>query len=408
MEDINMSTNKYSLTSESVSLGHPDKIADQISDAFLDAYLQEDPESKVAVETMITHNNVIVAGEVSSRSEITGRGKSLVSKVIHDIGYTDSRLGFDSKNFHFQNLIHEQSRNINDSVLTGGAGDQGLMFGYACNETPELMPLPISLAHKLIAQQENIRQNGTIPWLGPDAKSQVTIRYSNGVPESVESIILSTQHLSGMEGSVIESAVRNLIIAPVIPESYLTAQTQYFINPSGRFEIGGPQADTGLTGRKIIVDTYGGACSHGGGAFSGKDASKVDRSAAYMARYLAKNIVASGITERCTVQLSYAIGRAEPTSVNLDFHDAGNYSENSVAQFIGETVNLQPRGIIKRLGLKRPVFKSTASGGHFGQANKLHTWESLDLVECLQNQFGSGRNEGQVTHALSQGIGKLG
>jgi S-adenosylmethionine synthetase len=399
MEDINMSTKNFSLTSESVSVGHPDKIADQISDAILDAYLHEDPESKVAVETMITHNNVIVAGEVSSRSEIKGRAKSLVSKVILDIGYTDSRLGFDSKNFHFQNLIHEQSRNINDSVLTGGAGDQGLMFGYACNETPELMPMPISLAHKLISQQEKLRLNETIPWLGPDAKSQVTISYANGIPASVDSIILSTQHSPGVENRLIESAVRDLIITPVIPERYLTDQTKYLINPSGRFEIGGPQADTGLTGRKIIVDTYGGACPHGGGAFSGKDASKVDRSAAYMARYLAKNIVASRITQRCTVQLSYAIGMAEPTSVNLDFHDTGNHSENSVAKFIIETVDLRPNGIIRRLGLKRPIFKSTSSGGHFGQANKLHTWESLDLVKVLQKQFESSVNEGLVTHA---------
>jgi S-adenosylmethionine synthetase len=391
MEDISMSTKHFSLTSESVSSGHPDKIADQISDAILDSYLSEDPSSKVAVETLITHENVIVAGEVSSESKQRDHIQAIVSGVIRDIGYTDPALGFDYKEFHFQNLIHEQSININKGIENGGAGDQGLMYGYACNETPELMPLPINLANQLVLQQEKVRKGGEVPWLGPDAKSQVTIAYENGKPLSIKSIVLSTQHASGVREAVIQKTVLELIIEPTIPKRFINNQTNILINPSGCFEIGGPQADTGLTGRKIIVDTYGGACPHGGGAFSGKDSTKVDRSGAYIARYIAKNIVASEITERCTVQLSYAIGVAEPTSLSFNFQGTGTRSENEVASFIRKEIDLSPLGIIKRLRLRRPIFQSTAFGGHFGQRNPLHTWEKLDMVEDLKSVFSTNK-----------------
>jgi len=396
----------YLFTSESVSEGHPDKMADQISDAILDAYLAEDPESKVACETLITHEGVIVAGEVHSNAKLHDEIEGIVRAVISDIGYTNEAYGYDNENSFVQNYIHEQSSEIRKGVLEGGAGDQGLMFGYACDETKELMPIAIWLSHRIMERQAQLRKSNVIPWLLPDAKSQVTIIYEDDIPVGIDTIIVSTQHMPYIlsahgEGSgmlpqshyshafsitkkMIEEHVIEEIIKPILPKNLKTDKIKYLINPSGSFEKGGPNADTGLTGRKIIVDTYGGSCPHGGGAFSGKDPSKVDRSAAYMARYIAKNIVASGVAKKCLVQLAYAIGKPEPVSFMLDFHNTGLAPENEIESFIRSYLDLTPRGIIKKLDLKRPIYRKTSSYGHFGRELPEFTWEKTDFAKRIK------------------------
>ena len=374
------------LTSESVSEGHPDKIADQISDAILDAYLLQDPESKVACETMVTHRGVIVAGEVHSNASFQDAEiAAIVRNVIGDIGYDDFDSGCKHNNFSFLNLLHQQSSEIRNGVDKGGAGDQGLMFGYACNETSVLMPLGIWLAHRIMERQAELRKINAIPWLLPDAKSQVTVIYENGKPIGIDTILVSSQHQAynslGYEltHQVIEETVIEEIIKPIIPAQFVTNNINYMVNPSGKFTIGGAAADTGLTGRKIIVDTYGGSCPHGGGAFSGKDATKVDRSGAYMARFIAKSIVDSGIAQNCTVQLSYAIGKPQPVSFMLDFQGTGQQPEWEVKQQYEKMLDLSPRGIIAKLELKRPIYQKTAAYGHFGRELSEFTWETLPL-----------------------------
>jgi S-adenosylmethionine synthetase len=372
----------FLFTSESVSEGHPDKVADQISDAILDAYLQLDPNAKVACECLITTGHLVIAGEITSTAHVDV--VAVAKNVIQNIGYDNAAYGFDNKTAVYTNLLHEQSPEINKSVVDGGAGDQGLMFGYACNETPELMPLSILLAHRLVEKQSELRKNGTMDWLLPDAKSQVTVLYENAKPVSVDTVVLSTQHKAHITQEVLAAEIIRQIIEPVI-KAYLPRSTpKYLINPSGSFTIGGPHGDTGLTGRKIIVDTYGGSCPHGGGAFSGKDPSKVDRSAAYAARYVAKHVVASGLTERCTIQISYAIGKEIPTSLFVDLHGTGKVEETKLTTTINQLFDLRPNGIIKMLGLKKPVYLQTAAYGHFGKENL--PWEKLNenIIEKLK------------------------
>jgi S-adenosylmethionine synthetase len=381
---------EYLFTSESVSEGHPDKMADQISDAILDAYIAQDPESRVACETLLTKNIVVVAGEIGSTASVPV--KRIVRKTIEEIGYTDRSLGSDAKSAEIINHLHRQSANIAEAVVKKGgelgAGDQGLMFGYACDETPELMPLPIMLAHRLVERQAVIRKSGVIDWLGPDAKSQVTIHYKGHRPVAVERIVLSTQHRRGVDHATIEREVLQHIVHPVIPDAWISKDIKYFINPSGSFFIGGPQGDTGLTGRKIIVDTYGGSCPHGGGAFSGKDPTKVDRSAAYAARYIAKNIVAAGLASRCTVQLSYAIGVAEPLSLMLNLHGDRKIDERDAEKAVRKIFALTPKGMIDMLKLRRPVYQKTAAYGHFGREIPEFTWERTDKAAALKKYFG--------------------
>jgi S-adenosylmethionine synthetase len=402
----------YLFTSESVSEGHPDKMADQISDAILDAYLAKDPESKVACETLITHEGVIVAGEVYSTVKLYNEIDDIVRDVISDIGYINKDYGYDNENSFVKSYLHEQTDEIRNGVLKGGAGDQGLMFGYACNETKELMPIAIWLSHRIMERQAELRKSNTIPWLLPDAKSQVTVIYKNDIPVGIDTIVVSTQHMpcilsahdeggfggaSGMHphhghynhaytitNKLIEEHVIEEIIKPILPNNLKTDNIKYLINPSGSFTKGGPNADTGLTGRKIIVDTYGGSCPHGGGAFSGKDPSKVDRSAAYMARYIAKNIVASGVSEKCLVQLAYAIGKADPVSFMLDFHGTGTVPEEKIENQIKTILDLTPNGIINKLDLKRPIYLKTASYGHFGRELPEFTWESTDIAKQIK------------------------
>lgn len=371
----------YQFTSESVSEGHPDKVTDQISDAILDAYLEQDPESRVACECLITTGHLVIAGEVRSNASINAA--EIAKKVIADIGYDDEAKGFDYKTATIDCLLHEQSREISDSVVTGGAGDQGLMFGYACDETKELMPLPIIMAHKLVERQSQLRKQGILPWLLPDAKSQVTINYENDVPKSIAAIVLSTQHREGITQNKIREEVTQRIIKPVAEEYLPGSDYAVLVNPSGSFTIGGPHGDTGLTGRKIIVDTYGGSCPHGGGAFSGKDSSKVDRSAAYAARYVSKHIVAAGLAKRCTVQLSYSIGVAEPTSVYINTH--GGIDGSLIEKSVRELFDLTPHGIVKTLKLNQPMYLQTAAYGHFGKSSL--PWEQID--ESILQGLGS-------------------
>ena len=341
----------------------------------------------------MTRGALILAGEVNSTARLDDDAlRSIVGNTIRNIGYVDDTVGFNCDRFEFENRLHRQSRDIEQAVERGGnnfgAGDQGMMFGFAVDETPELMPLPIWLAHRLVEKQAEVRKNGTVPWLGPDAKSQVTVRYEKGRPEVVEKVVLSTQHAADIGNGEVEKSVTQHVINTVIPSELRADNIEYLINPSGRFVTGGPEADTGVTGRKIIVDTYGGSCPHGGGAFSGKDATKVGRSAAYMARYLAKNLVASGLASRCTVKLSYAIGKADPTSVFLDFHGTGRVDEDEVLEFVKGMINLTPAGIIKTLDLCRPIYSPTAAYGHFGRNLPAFTWEKTDLVSDLRNRFG--------------------
>lgn len=370
---IFMSKHTFQFTSESVSDGHPDKVADQISDAILDAYLQQDPQSKVACECLITTQKLIIAGEVTSSANVDA--VSIAQKILNQIGYNNPAVGFDWHTADIQNLIHQQSPEIFNSVVDGGAGDQGIMFGYACNETPEFMPLAISLSHQILKKLRELRGNKTLPWLRPDAKSQVTVTYENHVPVSVDTVVLSTQHSEEIDQESLRNAVIEQVIEPVLGRWLEVKTPKYLINPSGSFTIGGPHGDTGLTGRKIVVDTYGGSCPHGGGAFSGKDPSKVDRSAAYAARYIAKNLVAEGLMDRCTVQLSYAIGVSEPTSIFIDSHGTHRCDLRALEQRIYREFPVTPKQIIEHFGLRRPIYLPTSTFGHFGNSD--YPWEAL-------------------------------
>ncbi|HBN14243.1 methionine adenosyltransferase [Pseudohongiella sp. SYSU M77423] len=378
-------------TSESVSEGHPDKIADQISDAVLDALLKQDPSARVACETLVKTGMVIVAGEVTTEAYVDL--EDIARRVVVDIGYDHSDKGFDGHSCAVLNAIGKQSPDIAMGVdetddHEQGAGDQGLMFGYASNETDVLMPAPITYSHRLVKRQAEVRKNGTLPWLRPDAKSQITFRYQDGKPVGIDAVVLSTQHAPEIEQKALQEAVMEEIIKPVLPAEWLDKDTKYFINPTGRFVIGGPFGDCGLTGRKIIVDTYGGMARHGGGAFSGKDPSKVDRSAAYAARYVAKNIVAAGIADRCEVQVSYAIGVAEPTSISVETFGTGQISNQRIVELIREHFELRPKGLIKMLDLIRPIYFPTAAYGHFGREDAEITWEKTDKAEALRAAAG--------------------
>lgn len=378
----------YSLfTSESVSEGHPDKMADQISDAVLDAILKDDPHSRVAVETMVKTGMTIIAGEV--RTDTYVDLEEVVRDVITGIGYDSSEVGFDGNTCAVLNAIGKQSNDIAQGVDAAenkdiGAGDQGLMFGYATNETDVLMPAPIYYSHLLVKRQAEVRKNGTLPWLRPDAKSQVTLRYDQGTPVAIDAVVLSTQHSPNISLGDLREAVRAEIIAPVLPEEWLHSGTQYHINPTGQFIIGGPVGDCGLTGRKIIVDTYGGMAHHGGGAFSGKDPTKVDRSAAYAGRYVAKNIVAAGLADRCEIQVSYAIGVSEPTSISVDTYGTGKLPDHEIINLVREHFDLRPGGLIEMLDLRRPIYQPTAAYGHFGREEENFTWENTDKVALLK------------------------
>ena len=374
----------YIFTSESVSEGHPDKVCDQISDTILDAYLEHDPNSRVACETLIKNNTVIVAGEITSES--SPDIEPIIRQTINEIGYDNDELGFNGSNCEIQNHISKQSPDIAQGVNEGegedlgqGAGDQGLMFGYACNETDSLMPTPIDLSHQLVKRQADLRKNGTLGWLRPDAKSQVSVIYNDATNqvEGISAVVLSTQHDEGIDQEELKKEVYKNIIQPVIPDNLLLEETKIFINPTGKFVIGGPVGDCGLTGRKIIVDTYGGMARHGGGAFSGKDPSKVDRSAAYASRYVAKNLVALGFADKCEIQVSYAIGVAEPTSINVETFGTSNKSQQEIEEFIRTNFDLRPKGIIKMLDLKRPIYKDTAAYGHFGRDS--FSWEQINI-----------------------------
>ncbi len=385
--------NEFLFTSESVSEGHPDKVADQVSDAILDAILTQDPRSRVACETLVTTGLVVVAGEITTGATVDYN--QVARETIKRIGYDSSDIGFDYHTCAVLTTFGRQSQDIAQGVNEGegmdleqGAGDQGLMFGYACEETPSLMPMPIYYAHRLVERQAELRKDGRLPWLRPDAKSQVTIRYVDGVPQHVETVVLSTQHHPDVSHPQITEAVIEEIVKPVIPPHMLTADTRFFVNPTGRFVIGGPMGDAGLTGRKIIVDTYGGAAPHGGGAFSGKDPTKVDRSAAYAARYVAKNIVAAGIAGRCQVQVAYAIGIAKPVSLMVSTFGTGKIGEDKIVGLIERHFDLRPKAIIQSLNLLRPIYTRTASYGHFGRDEPEFTWEATDKAEALRADAG--------------------
>ena len=372
----------YFFTSESVSMGHPDKVSDQVSDGILDALLAQDPMSRVACETLCTTDLVVLAGEITTQANVDYVG--VARKVIHDIGYTSDDIGFNAATCRVFVALHSQSGDIAQGVDRDGAGDQGLMFGYACNQTEELMPVPIAYAHRLINRLTEVRQKGVVNWLRPDSKSQVTIEYDGMQPVRVEAIVISTQHSEDVSQETINEFIRKEVIGKVIPASMLDRNTKYHINPTGRFVIGGPHGDTGLTGRKIIVDTYGGWGRHGGGAFSGKDSTKVDRSAAYMGRYVAKNLVAAGLADQCEVQLAYAIGVADPVSIRVDTFGSGKLAEDRIEKLVRDHFPLTPKGIIEHLKLRRPVFLKTAEGGHFGRSGPGFTWEATDKADTLK------------------------
>ncbi len=372
----------YLFTSESVTEGHPDKIADQISDAVLDAVLAQDTTGRVACETLVTTGLVVIAGEITTTARVDFA--KVARETIREIGYTRAKYGFDCDTCSVLSAVGTQSPDIAMGVDTGGAGDQGLMFGFACNETPELMPLPIQLAHRLAQSLTQARKSGDLPYLRPDGKSQVSVEYRDGRPYRVDAVVISSQHDPSVTNEQLRAEIRDRVIGRTISPELLDKETKYHINPTGRFVTGGPQGDAGLTGRKIIVDTYGGYAPHGGGAFSGKDPTKVDRSAAYMARYAAKNIVAAGLADRCLVQLAYAIGVSDPVSVLVDTNGTGRISESTLATLIREHFNLTPRGIIKDLQLRRPIYQETAAYGHFGRDGEGFTWEVTDKAEALR------------------------
>ncbi len=386
-----MGKSLYLMTSESVSEGHPDKMADQISDAILDAIISEDKTCRVAVETLVKTGLVVIAGEITTTAEIDY--EEVTRNTIENIGYNREELGFDHKSCQVLLAISKQSPEIamgvdRDAEENQGAGDQGLMFGYATRETKELMPATIVFAHRLVKKQSSVRKNHELDWLRPDAKSQVTIRYKDGKPEYIDTVVLSTQHDENISASDIQQGVMEKIIAPTLPPDLISSNTKFLINPTGSFVIGGPVGDCGLTGRKIIVDTYGGMARHGGGAFSGKDPSKVDRSAAYAARYVAKNIVAAGLADRCEVQVSYAIGVAEPTSIRVKTFDTEKINNEKITDLVQENFDLTPFGIIKMLDLLKPIYKNTAAYGHFGRENEGFSWEITDKAELLKEQAG--------------------
>lgn len=394
-----MALNRRLFTSESVTEGHPDKICDQISDAVLDAFLKNDPNARVACEVSVATGLVLVIGEISSRSEYVDI-PAIVRSTIKEIGYTRAKFGFDASTCAVLTSLNEQSADIaqgvnqalearegtmtDEQIEALGAGDQGLMFGFAVNETPELMPMPIALSHRLARRLSEVRKNGTLPYLRPDGKTQVSVEYENDKPVRIDAIVVSTQHAEEITLEQIQQDIQKHVIQPVIPAEFLDEQTKYFINPTGRFVIGGPQGDAGLTGRKIIVDTYGGYARHGGGAFSGKDPTKVDRSAAYAARYVAKNIVAAGLADKCEIQLAYAIGVARPVSISVDTFGTGKVSEEKLVEIISKNFDLRPAGIIKALDLRKPIYRQTAAYGHFGRLDIDLPWERTDKVEQLQ------------------------
>ncbi|HVH55726.1 MAG TPA: methionine adenosyltransferase [Vicinamibacterales bacterium] len=377
---------RYLFTSESVTEGHPDKIADQISDSILDAILAQDPVGRVACETLVTTGLAIIAGEITTSCYVDF--PKIVRETIKDVGYTRAKFGFDSETCAVLSSIHEQSPDIAQGVDPGGAGDQGLMFGYACTETQELMPLPIMLAHKLVRGLSETRRSGVLEYLRPDGKSQVSVEYDGHKPVRVDTVVISTQHSSTVNNDTLREDITDRIVSKVIPAEMMDSKTRILINPTGRFVVGGPHGDAGVTGRKIIVDTYGGAAPHGGGAFSGKDPTKVDRSACYMARYVAKNVVAAGLASRCTVQLAYAIGVAEPVSVFVDTHGTGTVPEERISEIIRGNFKLTPRGIIETLDLRRPIYRKTAAFGHFGRTEPEFTWERVDKANALRADAG--------------------
>ena len=387
-------SHEYLFTSESVSEGHPDKVADQISDSVLDAILAEDPKGRVACETLVSTGLVVISGEITTKAHINYR--EIAQEAVRRIGYDNSEIGFDYKSCAVLAAINRQSPDIAQGVNEGegidldqGAGDQGLMFGYACNETPSLMPLPIYYAHRIMQRQAEVRRDGRLPWLRPDAKSQLTVKYVDGKPVAIDTVVVSTQHNPEVSHVQLSEAVIEEIIKPVLPKELINDATRYLINPTGRFVVGGPHGDCGLTGRKIIVDSYGGMARHGGGAFSGKDPSKVDRSAAYAARYLAKNVVAAGLADRCTIQLSYAIGVAKPLSIYVDTYGTGKVDEAAIEKAVAASMDLTPRGIRTHLDLNKPIYAKTSAYGHFGRKAEgdFFSWEKTDLVDALKQSI---------------------
>ena len=384
---------EFLFTSESVSEGHPDKVADQISDSVLDAVLAADPKGRVACETLVSTGLVVISGEITTTAHINYR--EIAQETVRRIGYDDSEIGFDYKSCAILTAINRQSPDIAQGVNEGqgidldqGAGDQGLMFGYACNETPTLMPLPIYYAHRLMQRQAEVRKDGRLPWLRPDAKSQLSVKYVDNKPVLIDTVVVSTQHDPDVSHAQISDAVIEEIIRPILPKELLSDKTRYLVNPTGRFVVGGPHGDCGLTGRKIIVDSYGGTARHGGGAFSGKDPSKVDRSAAYAARYVAKNVVAAGLADRCEVQIAYAIGVAKPVSLMVDTFGTGKIADEKIVELIGRHFDLRPKGIIQTLNLLRPIYAKTAAYGHFGRDEPEFTWEAIDKAAALKADAG--------------------
>ena len=381
-----MSTKTHMFTSESVTEGHPDKMADQISDAVLDAILEQDPTGRVACESLLTTGMVIVAGEITTRAYV--EIPDVVRRTIEQVGYSRAKYGFDFQTCGVMTAIQSQSPDIAMGVDTGGAGDQGMMFGFACDETPELMPMPIMLAHKLARRLSAVRKDGDVDYLRPDGKTQVTVQYEGGQPVRIDKVVLSTQHKPNIPQSTIRGDMIERVIKPILSEGMVDSNTEYYINPTGAFSVGGPQGDTGLTGRKIIVDTYGGMAKHGGGAFSGKDPTKVDRSAAYMMRYVAKNIVAAGLAKKCEIQVAYAIGKAEPMGVMVDTWRTNAIPEEKIGDLIMKYFDLTPKGIIEKLNLRRPIYRQTAAYGHFGRTDLDVPWEDIDMADTLRKEAG--------------------